>query len=278
MKGNKFLAYNKKDTIIHQLTGATKLVCFLLLSFVAMLTFDIRVLFLVLVFAFIILKVSKTEWKEIEVAFYYVVVFLSLNIILTYVFSPTAGVDIYGTQHILVDFGNRYSITSEEVFYEITKMVKYASLVPFGLLLFLTTDPSEFAASLNRIGVNYKVCTTLGLTLRYFPDVQRDFTTISQAEQARGVDMGKNVKLFDKFKFVMSIIVPLLFTTLDRIDLISNAMELRSYGKMQKRTWYNSRPFEKKDYIAIGICVIILLATIAVRIFVNHSFYYNPFI
>ena len=71
IKGNKFLAYNKKDTIIHQLTGATKLVCFLLLSFVAMLTFDIRVLFLVLVFAFIILKVSKTEWKEIEVAFYY---------------------------------------------------------------------------------------------------------------------------------------------------------------------------------------------------------------
>lgn len=278
MKVNKLLAYNKKGTIIHHLTGATKLVCFLLMSFVAMLTFDIRVMGFVLLFSLFVFYITKTEWKEVKVAVYYIIAFLTLNIILTYVFSPTAGVDIYGTEHILVNFGNRYSITLEEIFYELTKMVKYASLVPFGLLLFLTTDPSEFAASLNRIGVNYKVCTTLALTLRYFPDVQRDYLTISQAEQARGIDMGKGVKLTERFKFVMSIIIPLLFTTLDRIDLISNAMELRSYGKMKKRTWYTARPFEKKDFVAIGICLAILLVTIFIRIFVNHSFYFNPFI
>lgn len=277
MKANRILAYNKKNTWIHQLSGATKLLCFLLMSFVAMLTFDIRVLLFVLVFSFIIYKVSKTEWKEVSIAFIYIAIFLVTNMILTFVFSPQAGVDIYGTKHIIMGSG-RYTLTQEQVFYELTKLVKYMSLVPFGLLLFITTDPSEFASSLNKIGVNYKICTTLSLTLRYFPDVQKDFQTISQAEQARGVDMGKDQKLIDKFKFVLSMLVPLLFTTLDRVDTISNAMELRSYGKHPKRTWYNTKPFSKSDYTAIAVCSLILLATVLIRIFVNHSFYFNPFI
>mgnify|MGYP004444707795 CR=1 FL=1 len=278
MKRNRILAYNNKKSVIHELSGATKLVCFLLMSFVSMLTFDVRVLIGVLVFSYVVLLVSRTEWKEISVAFVYIGIFLLFNLVTTFVFSPDAGADIYGTRHVIATLSQRYTITLEQLFYEGTKLVKYMSLVPFGLMLFITTDPSEFASSLNRLGVNYKICTTLSLTLRYFPEVQRDYLHISQAEQARGIDMGKNTRLSEKVKFVVSILIPLLFSTLDRIELISNAMELRSYGKKDKRTWYNSRPFGKNDYLAIGICVAILVVTLAVRIFVNHSFYWNPFI
>ena len=42
--------------------------------------------------------------------------------------------------------------------------------------------------------------------------------------------------------------MPLIFSSLDRIETISSAMELRAFGSNKKRTWYNGRPFKKGDY------------------------------
>ena len=39
----------------------------------------------------------------------------------------------------------------------------------------VATNPSEFAASLNKIGVNYKIAYSVAIALRYIPDVQRDY-------------------------------------------------------------------------------------------------------
>ncbi len=41
----------------------------------------------------------------------------------------------------------------------------------------------------------------------------------------------------------VNILLPLILTSLNRIDTISNAMELRGFGKNRKRTWYTRRPF-----------------------------------
>jgi energy-coupling factor transport system permease protein len=278
MKRTRVLEYVHRDSIVHRLSGCTKLLCFLIMSTAAMFTFDIRLLIFIMALSLVVMYVSKTKFKEISIALIYILIFLLINFALTFVFSPQFGPEIYGTKHVLFAFSERYTLTLEQVFYQISKLIKYLSLVPFGLLLFLTTDPSEFASSLNRIGVPYRICTALSLTLRYFPDVQRDFTTIHQAGQARGFNNGKGAKLVDRFKGVAGILVPLLFSTLDRIEVVSNAMELRSYGKKDKRTWYNARPFTRNDYIALALCTIVLLLVLYVRFFINHSIYYNPFI
>ena len=61
-----------------------------------------------------------------------------------------------------------------------------------------------------------------------------------------------------------------------RIDTISNAMELRGFGKHKKRTWYYARPLKRNDYLTIGVSVI--FAVIALYItFQNGSRFYNPF-
>ncbi|MDF2674735.1 MAG: energy-coupling factor transporter transrane protein EcfT [Clostridiales bacterium] len=49
-----------------------------------------------------------------------------------------------------------------------TKLLKYASVVPLGIIFLLTTNPSEFASAINDIGVNYKAAFAVSLTLRYF--------------------------------------------------------------------------------------------------------------
>lgn len=95
------------------------------------------------------------------------------------------GVKVYGSRHDIVHLVGRYTVTYEQLFYQLNIALKYAVVIPMALLFLLTTNPSEFAASLNRIGVNYKIAYSVSLALRYIPDIQRDYENISFSAQAR---------------------------------------------------------------------------------------------
>jgi energy-coupling factor transport system permease protein len=79
-------------------------------------------------------------------------------------------------------------------------------------------------------------------------------------------------------KNILNITIPLVFSTLDRIETISNTMDLRGFGKEKKRTWYAAKPMKRNDLFALGLSLVLFLATIALSIFVNHSKFWNPFV
>ncbi|HCY05795.1 MAG TPA: hypothetical protein DHS57_00460 [Erysipelotrichaceae bacterium] len=274
----KLFSYNQLDTFVHRLSGFTKLICFLLLTTTVMLTYDIRVIMFVLVISFYMINVAKITFKQIKPMLIYVAIFLITNFILTFTFAPMQGVEIYGTKNVIFTIFGPYVVTQEQLLYQTTKLFKYLSVIPLGIIFFLTTNPSEFASSLNKMGLSYKVCTVLSLTLRYFPDVQRDYNSISLSQQARGLDMSRKEKLFTRLKNIISILIPLIFSTLDRIELISNAMDLRGYGKSKTRTWYSYKPLNKNDYITMFISAIIFVASLLVSKYINNGIYWNPFI
>jgi energy-coupling factor transport system permease protein len=274
----RLFSYNSLDTPIHRLSGLTKLVCFLLLTFAVMFSYDIRVILAVMVFSLVVLRLSRIKFSQIRLMVIYVLIFLVTNAVISFFFSPEQGVTIYGTRHEITGLYAGLSLTWEQIFYQVTKFFKYASVIPFGIIFLLTTNPSEFASSLNGIGVNYKAAFAVALTLRYFPDVQRDYRDISLAQQARGLDLSHKAKFSDRFKNALLIVIPLIFSSLDRIELISNAMDLRGFAKSKRRTWYTSRKLTKQDYTALAISALIFIGTILVSAFVNHSRFYNPFI
>lgn len=106
--------------------------------------------------------------------------------------------------------------------------------------------------------------------------MQRDYHDIAFAQQARGVDLSKKEKLGKRIKNISSILVPLIFTSMERIETISCAMELRAFGEKKKRTWYSAKSFKKADYIAIGIAAIFFVVSL-VFTYKNGSRFYNPF-
>ena len=273
----EMLSYIKKDSPIHKLTGATKLICFLLWTIAAMITYDTRVLIGLFIAGIIVFKISKIKFEDVSFILYFILFFLLLNALLIFVFSPYQGVEIYGSRTDLFHLIGPYTVTKEQLFYELNVILKYFATIPMALLFILTTYPSEFAASLNKIGVSYKVAYTVSIALRYIPDVQRDYKDISFAQQARGIDLSSKEKLSKRIKNSAAILMPLIFSSLERIDKISLAMELRAFGNNKKRTWYNSRKFGKIDYIFIVILLIIVAISIAM-VKVNGSRFYNPFI
>jgi energy-coupling factor transport system permease protein len=274
----KLFSYNLVDTPIHRLSGLTKLICFLLLTFAVMFSYDIRVILAVMVFSLVILKISRIQYSQIRLMVIYVLIFLVTNAIITFFFSPQEGVSIYGTHHVIARLFGPYTLTWEQLFYQTTKFFKYASVIPLGIIFILTTNPSEFASSLNGVGVNYKAAFAVALTLRYFPDIQREYRDISLAQQARGLDLSHKAKFIDRFKNSLLIIIPLIFSSLDRVELISNAMDLRGFAKGKTRTWYSSRQMDRFDLLAIVVSILIFIAAALVSAFINHSRFYNPFL
>ena len=274
---SEMLSYIKKDSPIHKLTGATKLIVFLLWAVAAMVTYDTRLLVGMLIIGLLSFKISKIEFKEISFVLYFILIFLLFNAIIIFVFSPEEGVQIYGSRTVLFHLVGSYTVTVEQLFYELNVVLKYFATIPMALLFILTTDPSEFAASLNKLGVSYKASYSVSIALRYIPDIQRDYKDIAFAQQSRGIDLSNKEKLFKRIKNSASILMPLIFSSLERIDKISIAMELRAFGNSNKRTWYKRKDFTKNDYITIILfALIVLLSIILVK--VNGGRFYNPFI
>ncbi len=273
----ELLSYIERDSIIHRLTGSAKLVCFLLLSSAAMLTYDTRVLLGIVVVSIIIFNVSEVKIREIGFILAFILFFLILNNIAIFLFSPHQGTLIYGTSHPITGSIGRYSLTLEQLFYQFNISLKYIAVIPPALLFIVTTQPSEFAASLNRVGVSYRLAYSVSIALRYIPDVQRDFKTIALSQQARGIDMSRKATIPTRIKNAGAILLPLILSSLDRIETISNVMELRGFGKLKKRTWYSFQPIAKRDIIAIMISLVIFSLMI-VFMFINQGRFYNPFL
>lgn len=277
MNNHQMLGYIPGNTIIHRLNGATKLIMLILISIACMTTYDTRFLILTSILALILFKVAKIKWRDISFIVKFIAVYSVLNLIAVYIFSPDYGTKIYHSENIIWQGYGRFNLTQQQLFYEFNLLLKYISTVPFVLIFLLTTDPSSFAASLNKLGLNYKACYSVSLAIRYIPDIQDTFFDISAAQQARGFDMSSKAPLRQRLKGTVQIIFPLILSSLDRIEVVSTAMELRRFGQRKKRTWYSEKPFRKIDILFIGFSLILLI--ISFTLFkVNHGRFYNPFI
>lgn len=278
MAANTVLNYLPRKSVVHELTGTTKLAFFLLFTFASMITYDTRVLVGLMLVSFAAFKISNIRLKEVRFMLIFMLVFLLLNNLFIFLFNPDQGTEIYGTRHVLLHLFWRYDVTAEQLFYMLNISLKYFVALPVAILFISATNPSEFAASLNKIGVSYRIGYSVSIALRYIPDIQRDYHNISQAQQARGVELGKKEKLFTRLKNSVNILLPLILSSLARIDTISNAMELRGFGKdKKKRTWYVQRPFRRNDWIAIGIGVTLLAASLIITFWDGNRFF-NPFV
>lgn len=269
--------YIDRPSVIHRLTGACKLICLISWTLAAMTSFYTPLLIAMTVASMVLFRIAKLRVKDISFVLGLMAIYVVMNNVLVFLFSPDHGSSIYGTETVLFKLVGPYVVTAEQLFYHLNIILKNICTIPIVLLFVCTTNPSEFAASLNRIGVSYKISYAVALALRYIPDIQRAYRDISLAQQARGTEMSKKASLVNRLKAASTILIPLILSSLDKIETISNAMELRGFGKSAKRTWYSGRKFSKMDIVCIASCIVLLIISLLIT-FVNGSRYFNPFI
>ena len=272
---NRLVGYHAGTSFLHRLSGASKLLFLLLVSLAAMLSYDTRLLLVIGLGALALFATSGIRLKDISFILSFALVFALLNVLMVYLFAPQYGVEIYGEKTVLLDGLGAYSITAQELFYLFNLALKYVCTIPLALIFLMTTHPSQFASSLNQIGVSYKIAYSVSLTLRYIPDVQEEYQIIKLSQEARGLELSKKANFVQRVKGNLQMISPLIFSSLERIETISTAMELRRFGKNKKRTWYTYQEMTTRDRLIIlgsGLMVVLSL----VLIWVNQGRFYNP--
>lgn len=269
--------YIERPSPVHRLTGACKLVCLILWTLAAMTSFYTPLLVGMTIASLILFRVAQLKIKDISFMVGIMAVYVLMNNLLIFLFSPEHGTSIYGTKTVLFPILGRYVVTTEQLFYHLNVILKNICTIPIVLLFVCTTNPSEFASSLNRIGVSYRISYSVSLALRYIPDIQREYRDISLAQQARGTEMSKKASLVNRLKAASSILIPLILSSMERIETISNAMELRGFGKNTRRSWYSARSFSKMDFLCVIVCVLLALLSLILT-WINGGRYFNPFI
>ena len=267
--------YQDKNTPIHQLNAVAKLVYFLVTTVAVMLTYDLRLIIVVSVVSLIALKVAQVDWQDVSFVVKFMTFFSVLNLVTIFLLSPQYGERLYGSRTVLLELGY-YTVTAQQLFYELNVLVKYFATIPLVILFILTMNPSDFAASFNRLGVPYRVAYSISLTLRYIPDIQRDYFNIRNAQAARGVVGDGKVSLIQKIGRTLKLIFPLILTSFNRIETISQAMMLRRFGRGKQRTWYVARPMQARDYYVI-LLAFGWLGLVGLFYWLNQGRFYNPF-
>lgn len=270
------LGYIDRPGPLHALSGVSKLVLVLGVVIGAMIGFDVRYLLAVSIGSVILWAVSGVRLRDYALVLWLILVFMVLNNIGIFLFAPQYGTELLGTRHLLVDGPWRWDLTAEQAFYQLAVTLKYFAVLPSVLLFVATTRPPEFASSLHRIGVPYRIAYAVSLTLRYIPDVQREYRIVSQAQQARGIDTSRQVPLGRRVRNLVSVLMPLLLGTFDRIEAVSAAMELRGFGRGRGRTWAVTSPVRGRD-VLVMLSALVLVAVPLVLLFVNDGRFWNPF-
>jgi energy-coupling factor transport system permease protein len=79
--------------------------------------------------------------------------------------------------------------------------------------------------------------------------------------------------IFKRMKNYIAVLLPLLIISLHRVEVISNAMDLRGFGRDKTRTWYHRKPLTGTDFIFVLLALLLVLLGIYLKIRMKTKFW-----
>lgn len=256
-----FLVGHYMDTasIIHRLDPRTKIISIFLMmfSFIWLESFYQFVFATILVLTMI--QVSKIPLKTVLKGLKPLLFILTFTFVYNLFF--TKGEEIWSWRFI--------HITIEGVDNALSFVWRIILLVLIASVLTYTTKPLLLAKGFERLlkplaKLNIpieKFSLMLVIAIRFIPTIQEELNRILLAQKARGFDIQELPFAKRLFSYI-PIVVPLLFTTVQRADQLSDAIDARGYGDGKNRTSYKVLRYEKQDFATMGLailCAVILI-------------------
>ncbi|MBM3189375.1 MAG: energy-coupling factor transporter transmembrane protein EcfT [Chloroflexi bacterium] len=150
-------------------------------------------------------------------------------------------------------------VTASTIAEGLAVALRVGALALLILAWLFTTDQTTLVHSLVALGMPYEWGLTLAMALRYLPTMGNVFGMISDAQQARALDLTKGNPL-KRARAYLPITVAMLITALRTAQSLSLALESRALGARRKRTYLHRLHFRRADLLwTIGI----MLATAA---------------
>ena len=165
-----------------------------------------------------------------------------------------------GTELILLPFGIALTDYGFFVAAQVVLRLMGATL-PLALMITLTKLSDLSNALVSRCGIPYKYAFAITSAVRFIPAFTSDMAAIMEAQTARGIEFDtKNI--FKKLGLIVPLCVPLLISSVQKIDGAAIAAELRGFNLRKKDSGYKTVAFSALD----GAALLIGAALVAVGI------------
>ena len=248
--------YVERDSWLHKMDPRIKVI-YVVLGIVAILLFKniFAVLFALILNQLLILsaRVPKENirwvWKRM----------IPINILI-----PTLFVIFYPEGPVLFEF----------LFFKFTPLALARGLAlafrldAIAFLVFMwmfTTDQTKIIRSFVKLGLPYNGGLVLAISLRYIPTFYGLYNTVSEAQQARALDLSKG-NFIDRLRQYLPILVAMIISALRTADKLAKAMESRALGYAgARRTCLRDIAFRPIDYVYLGAILLTFAALLYMR-------------
>ena len=270
-----FGRYHANNTFLHRLDARNKLFIMIILFVMVFLQFTLYSTTLImsgllLIFLIVIMIVSKVSLKSLLKSFktmWFLVIFL----LLMYILLPNTTYKHYA-----------FSLWELKVYWDAFYQCAYIILrlvmmLCITMILTSTTKPMDLTRGLEWGMAPLKlikfpvhiIAMTISIALRFIPTILEETSRIMKAQESRGVDFVHG-SLKVKFRAVVSLVIPLFISAIDRSEELANAMEARGYDPNAPRTSYQKLHFHLADLWALLIVLVLFGGVLTLFIF-DHN-------
>lgn len=179
---------------------------------------------------------SKRLWSSWQLLWPMMVMIILFTALLT----PGDGAQILAVWIIRVTVGS--------LAHGMTLALRIAALAFIILNWLFTTDQATLTRSLISLGLPYAWGLTLAMALRYIPTMASTFRMISDAQQARALELSKGNPL-QRARAYIPITVAMLITALRTAEALSRALVSRGFGSDHRRSNWRPLHFRTVDLI-----------------------------
>lgn len=159
------------------------------------------------------------------------------------------------------------TISSQNLVVASTKVLGYGAMMLVSLLLVMTSRDLEIIGLMRQLKAPYVAAFFASTMLRSLSMALFDYSTIRQAQVARGVSLKKK-NILRIVADLAYIAVPLTATMLRRSGEVGDAALIRGFEmKSQNPTqFHETRPLAVADWAVAGLCVVLLVAVVAFKL------------
>jgi energy-coupling factor transport system permease protein len=142
--------------------------------------------------------------------------------------------------------------------------LRAAALAFLAAAFLLTTGSTQLVQGLVKLGLPYPWGLTVGLAIRYLPTTYGLFTTIGEAQQARGWIVGQG-SLLQRARSYLPILVATVIAALRLSDSLGLALAARGLGYTSRRTVLHDLHFGARDWAIVVLAGLLFGGLLAVR-------------
>ena len=263
--------YVPNNTVIHRMDPRIKLVSMIVMMVAIFLSYaDGQIMnftvyggiFLILLVVMLVGKVSFLRiFKSLKALWFMMIFLFILNLFLV------------REGNVILNI-NGFMIYDGSIYRTLYIFLRLVLMLMLTTILTSTTKPLELTFALEWLLTPLKllrfpvhiVAMTLSLTLRFIPTLIEESNKIMKAQASRGVDFREG-KLKEKFRAVISLVIPLFVSCFIRSGELADAMEARGYNPLGKRTKFERRHWTYKDTLGILVIGLFLAGIITLAVF-----------